>query len=231
MTVLVIAAVGVTAAGAFQGPFSGSVLQNSDGTFTIDPRDQNDALKAGYIPVRRSSHEFAPMVSAPATAAVGAIVASVALSNTSLTIAANPDTMRQVKVRVDPGTLPITAGVLTVTYAANDGTAAQVDVLSLVTAASTLLTLFLTKGALTVASAVVTGLVGGASPKIQLDTTAVIAVPVPPQAVDVTILKEVTAGADTSANLGTITNAGLWTPHSAPNASATYAVAYSSIAP
>ena len=86
-----------------------------------------------------------------------------------------------------------------------------------------------TKGVLTVASAVVTALAGGASPKIQIDTTAALAVPVPPNAVDVTILKEVTAGAD--GTLGTMTNAGIWTPNSAPNASATFAVAYSSIAP
>jgi transcriptional regulator with XRE-family HTH domain len=39
MTVLVIAAVGVTPAGAFQGPFSGSVnASTTDGTFAIDPR-------------------------------------------------------------------------------------------------------------------------------------------------------------------------------------------------
>ena len=231
MTVLVIAAVGVTAVGAFQGPFSGSVLQNSDGTFSIDPRDQNDALKQGYIPVRRSTVSYQPEKSTPAVGTVGAIVNSVALANGNLTVAANPDTMRQCRMRVDPGTTAITAGVCTVTYAANDGTAAQVDALSLVAAASTPISVPFTKGVLTVASAVVSGLVGGASPKIQIDTTAALAVPVPPNAVDVTILKEVTAGADTSANLGTITNAGIWTPHSAPNASATYAVAYSSIAP
>ena len=231
MTVLVIAAVGVTASGAFQGPNSGSVNAGSDGTFAIDPRDLAFALGAGYVPVRRSSHSFAPMVSAPAAATAGRIVASVALTNTSLTIANQPDTMRKCQVRVDPGTVAITAGICTVTYAANDGTAAQVDALSLVTAASTLLTVPFTKGALTVASAVVTALAGGASPKIQIDTTAALAVPVPPNAVDVTILKEVTAGADSSATLGTITNAGIWTPNSAPNASATYAVAYSSIAP
>ena len=229
MTVLVIAAVGVTASGAFQGPNSGSVNAGSDGTFAIDPRDLAYALGAGYVPVRRQSHAFAPMVSAPATATAGRIVASVALTNTSLTN--NPDTMRKCQVRVDPGTVAITAGICTVTYAANDGTAAQVDALSLVTAASTLLTVPFTKGVLTVASAVVTGLAGGASPKIQIDTTAALAVPVPPNAVDVTILKEVTAGTDSSATLGTITNAGIWTPNSAPNASATYAVAYSSIAP
>src|SRR5262245_21798238 len=151
MTVLVIAAVGVTASGAFQGPNSGSVNAASDGTFAIDPPDLAFALGAGYVPVRRQSHSFAPMVSAPAAATAGRIVASVALTNTSLTIANNPDTMRKCQVRVDPGTVAITAGICTVTYAANDGTAAQVDALSLVTAASTLLTLPFTKGVLTVA--------------------------------------------------------------------------------
>jgi hypothetical protein len=87
MTVLVIAAVGVTASGAFQGPFSGSVNAGSDGTFTIDPRDFAFALGAGFVPVRRSSHSFAPMVSAPGTATVGRIVASTSLANGSLSIA------------------------------------------------------------------------------------------------------------------------------------------------
>ena len=112
MTVLVIAAVGVTASGAFQGPNSGSVNAGSDGTFTIDPRDLAFALGAGYVPVRRQSHAFAPMVSAPATATAGRIVASVALTNTSLTN--NPDTMRKCQVRVDPGTLAISAGICVV---------------------------------------------------------------------------------------------------------------------
>ena len=116
------------------------------------------------------------------------------------------------------------------TYAANDGTAAQVDALSLVTAASTVLTTYLTKGASEIASVVVTNLAGGTSPKIQLDTTAALAIPVPPNAVDVTILKEIDAGSDQS-TLGTVTNAGIWTPTSAPNATVTYAVAYSSVAP
>jgi len=61
MTVLVIAAVGVTASGAFQGPNSGSVNAGSDGTFAIDPRDLAYALGAGCVPVRRQSHSFAPM--------------------------------------------------------------------------------------------------------------------------------------------------------------------------
>ena len=231
-TAQVIAIAGLAPVGAFQGPNTGSVNASTvDSTFTIDIRDIPFALQAGYVPVYKDSRQSAPIVSTPAVATVGAIVASVALTNTSLTIAANPDTMRQVKMRVDPGTTAITAGVCTVTYAANDGTAAQVDVLSLVTPLSTLLTLFLSKGALTVASAVVTGLVGGTSPKIQLDTTAVLAVPVAPGSVDVTITKEVTDGADNSSTLGTLTNAGIWTPHTAPNGTHTFGIAYQTTAP
>ena len=231
-TVSVIAVVGVTPAGAFQGPNSGTVFASTtDNTFSIDVRDLDRALKSGYVPVYKDCRTHVPIVSAPAAATVGAIVASASLTNTTLTIAGNPDAMRGAQMRVDPGTSAITAGVCTVTYAANDGTAAQVDVLSLVTAASTLLTVPFTKGVLTVASAIVTGLVGGHTPKIQIDTNATLAVPIPPGAVDVTILKEVTDGADSSANLGTLNNSGLWVPHTAPNATHTYGVAYSVIAP
>jgi len=230
MTVTVIGAVGVTPAGAFQGPFSGTVAANSDGTFTIDPRDQAYALGAGYIPARRETVHYVPKT-APTILTVGQIVTSVALSNTSLTVANQPDVLRQCQVRVDPGTSAITAGVCTVTYGANDGTAAQVDALSLITAASTLLTVPFTKGVMTVASAVVTGLVGGTSPKVQIDTTAALAVPIPPNCADVTIIKEITDSTDNSANLGTLTTAGIWTPHTAPNSTHTYGVAYATVSP
>jgi hypothetical protein len=229
MTVLVIGAVGVTPVGAFQGPFSGTVQAGADGTFAIDPRDQNDALKAGYIPVRRNVWAYQPAPSAVAAAAVGQIVASAALANGNLTIANQPDVMRAIKIRVDPGTAAITAGTLSVTYTANDGTT-QTDVISLVTALSTVITPFLSKGALVLQTPVVAGLVGGSSPKVQLDTTAALAVPIPPQSVDVTVLNE---SHDTSVNatLGTITNAGLWTPNTAPNATHTFGVTYSTISP
>jgi hypothetical protein len=230
-TAQVIAVPGVAPLGAFSGPFSGSVNATAiDSTFTIDVRDLAYAMGQGYIPVKRDSRSHAANPT-PAVAAVGAIVTSVALANGALTIAANPDAMRQVFMRVDPGTTAITAGVCTVTYAANDGTAAQVDVLSLATALSTILSTNLSKGALTVASAAVTGLVGGTSPKIQFGTTAALAVPLPPGSVDVAILKEITDGADTSATLGTLNNAGIWTPHTVPNGTHTFGVNYSTLAP
>ena len=229
MTVLVIGAVGVTPVGAFQGPFSGTVLAGADGTFAIDPRDQNDALKAGYIPVRRTVVSYSPQPTAPLIKAVGQIVASAALGNGALTIANQPDVMRQVAMRVDPGTSAITAGTMTATYTANDGTT-QTDALSLVAVASTPFTSFLSKGVLVLQTPVIAGLVGGTSPKVELDTNAAIAVPIPPGAVDVTVLNE---SHDTSVNttLGTITNAGIWTPNTAPNSTHTYGITYSTISP
>jgi hypothetical protein len=232
-TAVVIAIGGVAPLGAFQGPNSGTVTASAtDNTFTIDTRDLVDAMKQGYVPVYRDSRSYQTSPILAAAASVGGVVNSVALANGALSlVSAVPDTMRQVFMRVDPGTTAITAGVCTVTYAANDGTAAQVDVLSLATPLSTILSANLSKGVLTIASAVVSGLVGGTSPKIQLGTTAALAVPVPPGAVDVTILKEITDVADTSANLGTITNAGIWTPHTVPNATHTFGVNYSTLAP
>lgn len=229
MTVLVIGAVGVTPVGAFQGPFSGTVQAGTDGTFAIDPRDQNDALKAGYIPVRRNVWAYSPAPTAPLILTVGQIVASAALANGNLAIANQPDVMRQVGMRVDPGAAPITAGTLTVTYTANDGTT-QTDVLSLITATSTLFTTFLSKGVLVMQTPVVAGLVGGSSPKVQLDTNAALAVPIPQGSVDVTVLKE-SHDSSLNATLGTITNAGIWTPNTAPNSTHTYGVVYSTISP
>jgi hypothetical protein len=63
----------------------------------IDPRDQNDALKAGYVPVRRNTWAYAPAPTAPPILAVGQIVASAALANGNLTIANQPDVMRQIR--------------------------------------------------------------------------------------------------------------------------------------
>jgi hypothetical protein len=98
-TVLVIADVGLTPAGQAQFPNSGSINAASDGTFSIDSRDLAFALGAGYIPVRRETHAEEPLVTPVAAAAIGTVVASVALTNTTLTVAGNPDTMREVSMR------------------------------------------------------------------------------------------------------------------------------------
>jgi hypothetical protein len=232
MTIKVIAIPGIAPVGAFQGPNSGNVAENSDGTFSIDPRDTVYAFGAGYVPAR-TENRFYYTPAAPATASNGLLFNSAALSNGTLAVAANVDVMRAVQVLVLPGTTAITAGNLALTYDANDGTASQVDNLSLITALSTTLTLNASKGVLRMRSQIVTGLTGGTSPTILIGTTAAIAVPVPPGAQDATIISEfLDAAVVTVANAGTLTTAplGVYTPHTAPNATHNFGVEYTTVA-
>jgi hypothetical protein len=232
MTIKVIAIPGIAPVGAFQGPNSGSVTENSDGTFSIDPRDTIFAFGAGYVPARTENRFYYTPVG-PATASSGLCFNSASLSNGTLAVAANVDVMRQVQAVVLPGTTAITAGVLTLTYAANDGTAAQVDALPLATALSTTLTVSASKGVLRMASQIVTGLTGGTSPTILIGTTAAIAVPVPPGAQDATIISEfLDSAVVTATNAGTLTTAplGVYTPHTAPNATHNFGVEYTTVA-
>lgn len=236
MTIKVIAIPGIAPVGAFQGPNSGNVAENSDGTFSIDPRDTVFAFGAGYVPARTDSR-FYYTPTAPTLANVNLCFSSAGLSNGTLAVAANVDSMRPVTAIVIPGTTAITAGVLTLTYAANDGTAAQVDALNLATPLSTTLTISTTKGVLRLASQIVTGLTGGTSPTIQIGTSAAIAVPVPPGAQDAAIVSEFLDGAIvTAANAGTLTSSGtsasplgVYTPHTAPNSTHNFGVAYTTV--
>ena len=231
MTIKVIAIPGIAQVGAFQGPNSGSVAENSDGTFSIDPRDTIYAFGAGYVPARTEVRFHTS--SAPAVASAGLCFASASLANGTLAVAANVDVMRQVQALVFPGTTAITAGNLALTYDANDGTVAQVDNLSLITALSTTLTLTASKGVLRMRSQIVTGLTGGTSPTIYIGTTAAVAVPVPEGAQDLTIVSEfLDAAVVTVANAGTLTTAplGVYTPHTAPNATHNFGIGYTAVA-
>ena len=232
MTIKVIAIPGIAPVGAFQGPNSGSVNENSDGTFSIDPRDTIYAFGAGYVPAR-TENRFYYTPAAPAAASNGLLFNSAALANGTLAIAANVDVMRQVQALVLPGTTAITAGNLALTYDANDGTVAQVDNLSLITPLSTTLTLAASKGVLRMRSQIVTGLTGGTSPTILIGTTAALAVPVPPGAQDLTIVSELLdAAIVTVANAAALSTAslGVLTPHTAPNATHNFGVSYTTVA-
>lgn len=229
-TLKVIAVPGIAQAGAFAGPNTGTVQAGSDGTFSIDPRDIPFAFGAGYVPAR-TDHRFYYTPVAVAAASAGLLFASAALSNGTKSIAANVDVMREVKAVVLPGTVAITAGTLTLTYDANDGTAAQVDALDLTTALSTTKTLAASKGVVRMRSQIVTGLTGGASPTFYIGTTAAIAVPVAAGAQDAAIVSELLDGAVvTVANAGTLSTAGIYTPNTAPNATHTFGVSYNTIA-
>ncbi len=229
-TLKVIAIPGIAPAGGFQGPNSGTVAAGSDGTFTVDIRDIPFAYGAGYVPAR-TDHRFHYTPVAVAAASAGLCFASAALSNGTKAVAANVDVMREVKAVIIPGTSAITAGVLTLTYDANDGTAAQVDALDITTAASTTKTVAASKGVQRMRSQIVTALAGGASPTFYIGTTASLAVPVPPGAQDAAIVSEMLdAAIVTVANAGTLSTAGIYTPNSAPNATLKFGVSYNTIA-
>lgn len=167
---------------------------------------------------------------APAVANATAQVASITMSNATLTVAAQPDISRPLQFKMGAGTTPITAGVLTVSYTANDGSA-QVDSFSLVSAAggaaTTVTSTFnTTKGVSHLNSPVISGLVGGTSPFVYGGTTAVLALPCPMGASGFAITKENLDGADV-ATPGAVAANGLWTPGTAPNATHLYSVGYS----
>jgi len=216
--------------GAIQTQFSGTVYVGTDGTVTVNAQDVPTMVALGYQ-FAVAGHNFWSTPGAPVAASATVTVSSAALSNGTLTIAAQPDVPRQLAAVVFPGTLNITAGTLTYTYQANDGTV-QVDVLSLVmgsqaagTAGGTLNT---TKGVERLISAVVAGLSGGASPGIQVGTNNYLGVPVPPRFVDFALVSEkkttpttgslgLTVGSDDTVSTNLISTGALVSPTTAPD--------------
>lgn len=210
---------------------SGILQVGAGGVVTVNgggaaPFDITALLDAGASYANTEMRQVA--VTTPAAASAALIVHSVTASAGALTIAAQPDVMRQAFVRIDPGTSAITAGVVTVVYVANDGTT-QTDVISLVTAASTVLSTNFSKGVLSVSSATIaTNFVGGATPKIQIGTNANLAVPVNQNASNFSLVYEQD---DTTVTLGSGAGYGIVTPVNAPNATHSYSFGYTFVAP
>lgn len=227
MTTMKVVPIGAVV-GTFQGPNSGSVNMNSDNTLSIDVRDLPYAMEAGYMPAYYDTRWYDPRF-APLAASAAVFVASGALSDGAQTIAAQPDVGRQVQAVVLPGTTAISAGTWALVYNATDGTT-QTDTQSLVTAASTNLTLTSSKGAMHIVSSTIAALAGGASPTMQVGSNAVLAVPIPLNAADATLLKEASDGTD-QATVGVLTTAGLWTPHVAPNGTHVPSIGFTFVAP
>lgn len=212
---------------SFDGPFSGIVNVNADGlSITIDSRDIQAAMNGGFLPSSTRVRNYQTTV-APAAASSSLVVASTTTANGSLTIAAQPAQSRQLQFVSAPGSPGITAGVLTVgPYTANDGTT-QSDVFSLVGAATA--TFVTSKGVLHISGTSVAGLVGGTSPTIVGGTNGTLSVPMTPHSVSATILKEDLDGADVGSNVGTLSNTGLYTPHTAPNGTHLFGIDYTSL--
>jgi hypothetical protein len=228
-TINVIPAVGATAANQFSGPNSGNVTAGSDGTLTIDSRDILLAIQQGLVPTFRWSTSYS-FPQAPVAANNALLFASAAAANGTLAIAGSVDVPRQVQAIFWAGTAAVTAGTLALTYAANDGTAAQVDSLSLICGASAFVTVFTTKGVVFMSSMALAGIVGGASPTIEVGTNAVLALPIAPSAVDMTLAADFLGGT-AQATKGVVTNAGFYTPNSAPNGTRIPTAVYAYSAP
>jgi hypothetical protein len=166
---------------------------------------------------------------APGAATVGQVVASGALSNGTVSVTHQPDTLRPVNVEVGTGTTAITAGTVAVTYIGNDG-AVGTDTLSLACPLSSAVTQGLSRGVDTISSIVVAGVVGGTSPWLRLSTTAAVSLPVAPGAIDFSVNREYDAGATVA--IGALAAAlGSITPTTAPNGTVTYSFGYTYTAP
>lgn len=157
-----------------------SYTANSLGVISALSSDAND-LENGGCTFAISRHALYTTPGAPAALNAAVTVSSVAFSNGTLTIAAQPDVPRQLAIIINnPSTSTITAGLLTLTYLANDGTT-QTDLISAAGQAGTL-TLNTSKGVEHVVTngAIVTGVAGGTSPGIQIGTNNYLAVPLEP---------------------------------------------------
>lgn len=207
--------------GVILGSF-GTYQRASDGTFTVDSRDAPALIAAGLSYVTSQGGQFT--ITNALAAAAGQIVASVALSNIGLTIANQPDVMRQVMFRVDPGTAALTAGTVSVAYVGNDGQLAT-ESISLVTGASILLTKFVSKGVAHINTAIVSAVAGGASPAIEASTTDYLAVQTAPGAADLVLPLCLTDGTKETATVST-SSVGCFAPNTAPNGTHDYTVNY-----
>ena len=195
--------------GIIQGNF-GTYQAGSDGTVTVDSRDVPALLVMGMTYVAKRNVMYRTP-SAPAVASAAVLIASLTLSNGSVTIAAQPDVMRQAQVVVTSASPGPTAGTVSISYIGNDGVTTT-DVISLITVGATPATHTLSKGVQFINSATIAGLVGGTAPVwMELGTTSALSVPVDPGAQDVTFLSaqddagNQTLGTPVVGVLGTIT--------------------------
>jgi hypothetical protein len=213
--------------GVVQGNY-GTYQAGTDGTCIVDARDVPAMLALGATYVNVVSANYATPIP-PTAATVGAIVASGALSNGTVSVTSQPNELRPVTVEVGTGTVAISAGTATVVYTGNDGVVTT-DSFSLACAASTSVTQTTSKGVDTISSITVAGVSGGLSPWFRMSTTAAISLPVAPGAVDVAVQREYDGGATIA--VGTLTSSlASITPTTAPNGTLEYSFMYSYTAP
>lgn len=204
--------------GVIQTQNSGPITVPANGLISVDSRDVPTLLAAGAAYVNSRLSWFT--TGAARAASAGRIVASGSLSNGTLAIANQPDFPRQLALRVDPGTVSLSAGNVALSYVANDGST-QVDNLSAIATASAPTTQNTTKGVVTLNSVIVTGVTGGATPLVQVNDTNSLSVPVDPGFVNFSVFKEYDAS--TATTVGTVgTLAASVIPTGTPNSTLTF---------
>lgn len=183
-------------------------------------------IGAKYVGTQTRAQNLA---AAPIAATAGRIVASTALANGTLTIANQPDIPRQAVVVVDPGTSALTAGVLALAYLGNDGVN-RTESISLAGPGTTIMSTTTSRGVQTVTSAIVTAVVGGASPKVQINDTNALALVVDPNFTAFNLNRQYGNGVATTG--GTVgSTAAVFTPTLTPNGTHTFGFNYSYQAP
>ena len=225
--------------GSVQTDNSGTVFVASNGTVSISPLDVPTFQKLGFK-IATTRHAVYTTPAIPGVALATETVTSVSLANGTLTIAAQPVVPRPLQAVIDPGAAAITAGVLTLTYTGNDGQT-HVDALSVVVALASVLTIQTSYGVEHLTSAIVTGLVGGSSPKVRgVGTNPTLALPVDGQFASLTVTKEtiisttittgITTGVDETVG-SVLPSMGCIIPTTAPNASQLLSFGYNYLAP
>lgn len=215
----------------------GPVIQGGAQTYIVDARgvvtvnatDVPAMLRAGLTYVKKVS-QFYTTPAAVAAASAAVLVASAALSNGSLAIAAQPGVMRQAALIIGAGTTALSAGAVTVTYIGNDGQTIT-EALSAICAASATTTQFLSRGVAHINTVVVSAINGGASPFVQMGTTTVLSVPISPNTESFTPTMEATTGVPNAVGTVNTATAGSIDPTNAPNATRTYSWAYTTTSP
>jgi predicted transcriptional regulator len=125
-------------------------------------------------------------------------------------------------VRIDPGTSAITSGNVAVSYIANTGVTV-VDNISAIGGGTTVQSTNLTYGAVHFNSVIVTGVTGGASPGVQMDSLNVLAANVDPNFASFAVLKNTVDSADNGV-ISTYASAGAYAPSTTPNGTHTFGV-------
>jgi hypothetical protein len=207
----------------------------ADGSISnVNWADADALISQGFL-FAVSRHANALTQGAPAIANATVLMAAQTLvAGATLSISAQPDVPRQAQfLFITGGTVTMSAGQITVNYAANDGTT-QSDVLnagaSLVSGTVTLST---SKGVEHLNSIVVgPTITGGLNPTVQGGTNNYIAVPLDPGSVDFVLTKETkftgaapSVGTDEAVSTLT-TSTGLISPTTAPNGTLAYGFGY-----